>query len=97
MAVPKRKTSKSRKNKRRSSVKLSGPTIVTCPHCHEPKQAHTVCANNIWNSHLPTGMGRRNSPIKYYSFPGFRIRSFPTQDSPQKDYHYQVNYSQLKS
>lgn len=37
------KTSKSRKNKRRSSVKLSGPTIVTCPHCHEPKQAHTVC------------------------------------------------------
>jgi aldehyde:ferredoxin oxidoreductase len=37
------------------------------------------------------------SPLMYYSFPGFRIRSFPTQDSPQKDYHYQVNYSQLKS
>lgn len=43
MAVPKRRTSKSRKNKRRSSIKLSGPTIVACPHCHEPKRAHTVC------------------------------------------------------
>ncbi|HBG22383.1 MAG: 50S ribosomal protein L32 [Syntrophaceticus sp.] len=43
MAVPKRKTSKSRKNTRRSSVKLSGPTVVTCPRCHEPKRAHTVC------------------------------------------------------
>ncbi len=43
MAVPKRRTSKSRKNKRRSTVKADSPTIVACPHCHEPKRAHAVC------------------------------------------------------
>ncbi len=43
MAVPKRRTSKSRKNKRRSEIKLTGPTVVPCPHCHEPKMAHVVC------------------------------------------------------
>lgn len=45
MAVPKRKTSKARKNKRRSAIKLTAPTIVECPHCHEPKRAHAVCEN----------------------------------------------------
>ncbi len=43
MAVPKRKTSKARKNTRRSTIKASSPTIVTCPQCHEPKRAHAVC------------------------------------------------------
>lgn len=43
MAVPKRKTSKSRKNKRRANIKLNNPAVVTCPHCHEPKRAHMVC------------------------------------------------------
>ena len=34
MAVPKRKTSKARKNKRRSSVwKLNAPTLVKCANC----------------------------------------------------------------
>ena len=34
MAVPKRKTSKARKNKRRSSVwKLSAPGMTKCPKC----------------------------------------------------------------
>ena len=40
MAVPKRKTSKARKNKRRSSVwKLNAPTLVKCPNCG----GYTVC------------------------------------------------------
>ncbi|MBQ2662423.1 MAG: 50S ribosomal protein L32 [Clostridia bacterium] len=44
MAVPKRKTSKARRDKRRSnSWKLSLPGVVECPQCHEPKLAHRLC------------------------------------------------------
>ena len=46
MAVPKRKTSKARRDSRRSNNwKLSVPGIVECPQCHEPKLAHRVCKN----------------------------------------------------
>lgn len=46
MGVPKRRQSKSRKNKRRSQwVKISAPTLVACPQCHELKMPHHVCAN----------------------------------------------------
>lgn len=44
MAVPKRKTSRQRRNKRRSSVwKLDVPTLVKCSHCGELKAPHRVC------------------------------------------------------
>ena len=44
MAVPKRKTSKARRDSRRSANwKLSIPGIVECPQCHEMKLAHRVC------------------------------------------------------
>lgn len=44
MAVPKKKTSKARRDKRRSSHwKLSLPGIVECPQCHQSKLAHRVC------------------------------------------------------
>ena len=44
MAVPKRKTSKARKNKRRSNVwKLEAPILVKCSHCGELKRSHRVC------------------------------------------------------
>ncbi len=44
MAVPKRKTSKQRKNKRRaSSYRLNKATVVECSNCHAPKQPHRVC------------------------------------------------------
>jgi len=44
MAVPKRKTSKQRRDKRRaSSYRLNRTTVVECPQCHEPKQPHRVC------------------------------------------------------
>lgn len=44
MAVPKRKTSKSRRDKRRSSnSKMTKPNIMECPQCHEPKLPHRVC------------------------------------------------------
>lgn len=43
MGVPKRRTSKARKNKRRAMIKIASPTVISCPHCHEPKMAHRVC------------------------------------------------------
>ncbi|MPN63003.1 50S ribosomal protein L32 [bioreactor metagenome] len=44
MAVPKRKTSKARRDSRRSSTwKLDAPNIVDCPQCHQPMLAHHVC------------------------------------------------------
>lgn len=46
MAVPKRKTSKSRRDKRRSNVwKLQAPALMKCPHCGEYKATHRVCGN----------------------------------------------------
>lgn len=46
MAVPKRKTSKARRDSRRSSVwKLKAPNLVECPNCHELKKQHIVCGN----------------------------------------------------
>ncbi|MDR0884050.1 MAG: 50S ribosomal protein L32 [Oscillospiraceae bacterium] len=44
MAVPKRKTSKARRDRRRSSVwKLTTPSIEKCPACGEYKRPHRVC------------------------------------------------------
>ncbi len=45
MAVPKKKTSKSKKNMRRSHDSISAPGISTCSQCQEPKLPHRVCAN----------------------------------------------------
>ncbi len=46
MAVPKRKVSKARKNKRRSNVwKISAPAFSTCPQCGKLKLPHRVCLN----------------------------------------------------
>ena len=43
MAVPKRKTGKARKNKRRSNVwRMDAPTLVKCSHCGEYKRPHRV-------------------------------------------------------
>ena len=41
MAVPKRKTSKARRDSRRSANNnLTAPTLVECPQCHELKLPH---------------------------------------------------------
>ena len=46
MAVPKRKTSHARKNKRRSAVwKLEAPAMSKCSHCGALKAPHKVCKN----------------------------------------------------
>lgn len=44
MAVPKRKVSKARRDKRRSNVwKLDLPTMSKCPKCGEFNLSHRVC------------------------------------------------------
>ncbi|MBQ8026309.1 MAG: 50S ribosomal protein L32 [Oscillospiraceae bacterium] len=46
MAVPKRKVSKARRDKRRSSHwKLSTPNLVACPKCGELRMPHRACRN----------------------------------------------------
>ncbi|HHT64638.1 MAG: 50S ribosomal protein L32 [Caldicoprobacterales bacterium] len=43
MAVPKRRTSKARRDKRRANWKLTSPGIAECPQCGESKLSHRVC------------------------------------------------------
>lgn len=45
MAVPKRRHSRSRKNKRRSQYKAKFLKFIECPKCHSPKLPHRVCPN----------------------------------------------------
>ena len=45
MAVPKRKVSKARRDKRRSSVgKLEAPSLSKCTQCGELKMPQRVCS-----------------------------------------------------
>ncbi len=44
MAVPKRKTSKARRDKRRAAnIKMTAVNVIECPQCHEPTVPHRVC------------------------------------------------------
>jgi len=44
MAVPKQRTSRARRDRRRSSVwKISAPALAKCPQCGEYKRAHRLC------------------------------------------------------
>ncbi len=43
MAVPKRKTSQARRDRRRSHDALEAPGVNTCPQCHSFKLPHRVC------------------------------------------------------
>lgn len=45
MAVPQRRTSKTRKRMRRTHFKITAPGLVECPQCHEMKLAHRICKN----------------------------------------------------
>jgi len=45
MAVPKRRTSKAKRNQRRAHDALGTPPRSSCPQCGEPKLPHRVCAN----------------------------------------------------
>jgi large subunit ribosomal protein L32 len=45
MAVPKRRTSKAKRDKRRSHHALAAPMQSVCPQCSAPKQPHRICPN----------------------------------------------------
>lgn len=43
MAVPQRRTSKTKKRMRRTHLKLKAKTVVSCPNCGEVIQPHRAC------------------------------------------------------
>lgn len=45
MAVPFRRTSKTRKRKRRTHFKVTLPGVTTCPNCGETIKPHRACRN----------------------------------------------------
>jgi large subunit ribosomal protein L32 len=45
MAVPKRKTSKSKRDLRRTHKKTAAPNLTTCSQCGEPKLPHRACTS----------------------------------------------------
>ncbi|MCF7919959.1 MAG: 50S ribosomal protein L32 [Candidatus Cloacimonetes bacterium] len=45
MALPKRKTSKSRRDKRRTHYKAIAPAVSTCSNCGEPSRPHNICSS----------------------------------------------------
>ena len=45
MAVPKRKTSPSKRNMRRSHHALATPSHNECPNCGEQRRPHHVCGS----------------------------------------------------
>jgi large subunit ribosomal protein L32 len=53
MAVPKRKTSSSKRDKRRSHHSVSPPNVTTCTQCGEPSVMHRACP------HCGTYRGRK--------------------------------------
>ncbi len=45
MAVPKKHTTKARRNRKRMHIFLKSPLLAACPHCKKPKLPHAVCQN----------------------------------------------------
>jgi large subunit ribosomal protein L32 len=58
MAVPKRKTSKSRRDKRRAQHGIEAPRLSVCPVCGAPKAPHRMCPN------CKTYRGREVEPVR---------------------------------
>ena len=47
MAVPKKRTSKQRKRKRRTHYKAEAVTVHNCPNCGDAKVPHRVCPSCV--------------------------------------------------
>ena len=43
MAVPKQRTSRAKRDKRRAHDSLRSPSRSTCPQCGAPKHPHRIC------------------------------------------------------
>lgn len=48
MAVPKRRTSSARRDRRRSHDALTAPSLSTCPKCEAARMPHRVCGECGW-------------------------------------------------
>ena len=59
MAVPKRKTSKSRRDKRRATHAIESPAVNICPQCKSLKRPHHVCPT------CGTYKGREVVPLRF--------------------------------
>ena len=58
MAVPKKKTSKARRDKRRAQHGIESPRVNVCPTCQQPKLPHRVCPT------CKTYKGREIEPLR---------------------------------
>ncbi len=54
MAVPQRRTSKTRKRMRRTHFKLEEKGLVKCPHCGEMIESHRICPKCGYYNGKPT-------------------------------------------
>ncbi len=45
MAVPKKRHTKSRRNKRRGNIFLEKPSLTSCPKCGKEVEPHVLCGN----------------------------------------------------
>ena len=53
MPLPKRRHSKTRRDKRRTHYKLDPPTVLECPRCHAPRLPHHACPScGFYNGRL---------------------------------------------
>ncbi len=43
MPVPKKRVSRTRRDKRRTHKKVTPPNLVACPHCEEMMLPHHIC------------------------------------------------------
>ena len=58
MAVPKKKQSKARRDKRRAQHGIDAPRVNECPNCHQPTRPHHVCPT------CGTYRGREVEPLR---------------------------------
>jgi large subunit ribosomal protein L32 len=58
MAVPKKKQSKARRDKRRAPHGIAAPRVNECPNCHQPTRPHHVCPT------CGTYRGREVEPLR---------------------------------
>ena len=91
MAVPKRKVSKARRDKRRSSHwKLETPGIVTCPKCGAYRLPHRMCKNCLtYNGRSFGQFAGRKTAVLYsglFSCPFRRIHHKMLDFSPSWRY-----------
>jgi large subunit ribosomal protein L32 len=45
MAVPKKRVSISRRNKKKANMHISLPDLVKCENCGSLRRAHSICGN----------------------------------------------------